>query len=179
MAGPGLKTLPANFLVLYTQTPNGSFPQSGLFGSCRPSNLICFPDSGCRASRQAEPGFYLKQLMELKAYSDDLPEQAAGPSHPAFPCMKCRHNTQQVLKLVLGELIVKDLIEDERVLSATGRFLNHSFGLVTTPEDIRLINKTLDTVIQYLCTAYGLRIEPVDLKALVAEARADMGISLQ
>jgi hypothetical protein len=124
------------------------------------------------------PKYYLEQLLEKRSYSDDLPEPAISPdhpnykferlaardNHPAYPKLKCRGNAICEISMTLRASVDDKVVTGEEALKAIDDFMSHDWNYCkggkgenwTTPEEIQLINKTLDTVISCIKDDYKL-----------------------
>jgi len=110
------------------------------------------------------PQYYFSELKRFKSYSDALPSEGlVGEWHPDYPFMKCRGNTIICISLALQATADEGLIKSECVLNAIERYRAQDWGFHkgkhisrTTPEEIKLINDTLDIVIGYLEREYNL-----------------------
>ena len=110
------------------------------------------------------PQYYFSELKRFKSYSDALPSEGlVGEWHPDYPNMKCKGNTIIGISLTLQATADEGLIKSEYVLNAIERYKLQDWSFHkgkyisrTTPEEIKLINDTLDTVMGYLESEYGL-----------------------
>ena len=110
------------------------------------------------------PQYCLAALKQFKSYSDALPSEAAvGEWHPDYPKMKCRAHAILGIAMKFDLCVDERLIKSEHVSNAIERYKKHEWSYYkgkhvsrTTPEEIKLINDTLDIVIDYLKTTYKL-----------------------
>ncbi len=109
------------------------------------------------------PQYYLDTLKEYKARSDDLPPELLSVTDPRYGKMKCLDNAIVGLSLTLQGTIEEGLVNDPSIMAAIEKFTKHNWNAfkgvgkaMTTPEEIKLINDTLDIVIGYLKTKYKL-----------------------
>ncbi len=98
--------------------------------------------------------YYITLLKDSKDYSDELPQgRSVGPWHPDFPFMKCRGNIITSISLLLQGVIGDGIIHDESVINIIEQYVTHEWNAFrgkkywTTPEEIQLINDTIDAVI--------------------------------
>ncbi|MBD3318349.1 hypothetical protein GF342_00390 [Candidatus Woesearchaeota archaeon] len=92
---------------------------------------------------------YLAVFEELRRYDDDLPNREFDDWHPSWPKLKGRGNSIVGLLLYLHLGQRQGLFGDE-VEGCLRHEWSVKSGRYTTPEEIKLINRTLDYVIEYL-----------------------------
>ena len=117
------------------------------------------------------PEYRLGLLKQFKDYSDDLPfhedkdkRLALVWNHPSYPNFKCRGNVLCGISMGLQGVVYEGLVKDPAVILAINNFRYHNFNAFrgnkgeywTTPDEIAFINRTLDTVIDYLKREYKL-----------------------
>jgi hypothetical protein len=111
------------------------------------------------------PQYYLDCFRSHKLWSDDLPgKRLVGVWHPDYPLMKCRGNFVWGLSGALRGAIGNKVVKSSEVIKKVKDFVKHDWNCFkgrkgeywTQPEEISLINDTLDFVITYLNQEYKL-----------------------
>ncbi len=125
------------------------------------------------------PEFYLSRFQDYRHNcSDDLPEPDVSPEHPdyeflrlkatedhhCYPRMKCRGNFIVGMSGHLQGAIIDEVIIDQEMIKTIESFRNSGFnfsrgkkgGFWTLPEEIELMNGTLDIVIEHIKETYSL-----------------------
>lgn len=90
--------------------------------------------------------------------------------------MKCRGGAITAIRNSIWNVLDEGFVQDEQIASTIRDFLKHKFGARTTPQDIQLLNDTMDLVINHLCSAYQLEKPSIDYGALLKSARAEHGL---
>lgn len=132
------------------------------------------------------PQYFLELFQTLQLFSDDLPgERLVAEWHPDYPYMKCRGNCIISVNLSLSRAVADRIIKDDGVVGKVSRFGEHEWNFQkgskgeywTQPEEIDLINDTLDTVISHLNKEYELNDnrEVVEQKFQVQLAKTRKG----
>jgi len=110
------------------------------------------------------PQYFFGRLKIFKSYRDDLPPEKLKAGSNA----KCRGNAIAGIRGDLEALVEQGLVKDGAVLSAIEEYLNHEWNcckpyygkdnwMRTSPEEMALINRTLDIVMDYLKREYNLQ----------------------
>ncbi len=124
------------------------------------------------------PRFYRDWLRFKKGYSDDLPEPdvprdhpdytyirlEAGWNHPSSPFLKCLGNVIGGISMSLKGCIDDEIVFDSEIYRLVDHYRSHNWNYArgkkgeywTLPEEIQLINTTLDVMIGYLERTYSL-----------------------
>ena len=108
----------------------------------------------------------------MRDYSDDLPfhenkykRLALVWDSPAYPNFKCRGNVMVGISLTLQAAMYEGIVKDPSIILAINKLRYYNFNAFrgskgeywTTPDEIKLINDTLDTVMDYLKREYRLQ----------------------
>lgn len=110
--------------------------------------------------------YYLDRFKVFQLYSDLLPgEKLVGLWHPDYPMMKCRGTCVTGIGFDLKLAISDKVIKSKEIIEKADFFRNYNWNFQkgkkgeywTTPEEIVLINNTLDPVAEYLNGEYTLK----------------------
>ena len=122
------------------------------------------------------PQFYLGRLLHLRYdLSDELPEPDVPKDHPDYkelrlefrvnnPQMKCRGNYIVSISLTLQSVIGQEVLTAPEYVDLVEEYKTRKWNAFrgakgeywTLPEEIQLINSTLETVIAGIKDKYGL-----------------------
>lgn len=127
--------------------------------------------------------YYAGRLYISSLCSNDLPEELVGPWHPDYPFVKCRGNFIAGLRARLNKMIDDQVVIDRDFVYLAQDFIHYpwEYGLrFTNRDEIKMINATLNIVLNYLVETYGLTLDRPALqqkfKELKHKARAEWGV---
>lgn len=115
-----------------------------------------------------QPKYYLNEFRQTKSYSDVLIsdyESLVKQQYSGNENIKARANVILWICLQLDSLVEQEIIKDEKLIAQIGAFRHRGWNCFkgkkgeyfTTPEELKIINTMLDTVIDYLKAAYSLK----------------------
>lgn len=109
--------------------------------------------------------YYSDRLKILRMYSDDLPTGVlVGPWHPKYPMMKCRGNVIVGVGGTIQTAVNDGVVKNKDVVAKLKYYRTHDWNYAkgakgefwTLPEEINLINNTLDSMVNYIDREYGI-----------------------